>query len=97
MQINHGSTRYDPAAVAVNQAGLIAQVYLDALRLAAENATSPSNILFEMRLASLEKCDLKTVAVLDRAINMVTLDKALDEQRAVTRSRSRRGATTFDR
>ena len=91
MQINHGSTRYDPAAVAVNQAGLISQVYLDALRLAAENATSPSNILFDMRLASVEKGDGNTVAVLDRAINMMTLDKAMDEQRATARRQSRRG------
>ncbi len=91
MQINHGSTRYDPAAAAVNEAGLISQVYLDALRLAAENATSPSNILFEMRLASVEKGDDNTVAVLDRAINMMTLDKAMDQERAIARRRSRPG------
>lgn len=92
MPIHHGSTRYDPAALAVNQAGLISQVYLDALRLAAENATSPANILFEMRLASVEKGDGRTVAVLDRAINMMTLDKALDEQRADARRRPRRNS-----
>jgi hypothetical protein len=90
MQINHGSTRYDPAAVAVNRAGLISQVYLDALRLAAENATSPSNILFEMRLASVEKGDGKTVEVLDGAINIVTLDKAMNAERDARRQ-ARRG------
>ncbi len=89
MQINHGSTRYDPAAMAVNQAGLISQVYLDALRLAAENATSPSNILFEMRLSSVEKGDRKTVEVLDRAINIMTLDKAMNAERAVRRQSRR--------
>ena len=96
MKINHGSTRYDPAALAVNEAGLISQVYLDALQLATKNATSPSNIMFEMRLASVEQGDGRTVTVLDRAINMMTLDKALDEQRIAARSRSRRN-TIVDR
>jgi hypothetical protein len=90
MPIRHGSSRYDPAAPAANEAGLVSQIYLDARRLARENGTTPSNILFELRLASIAHDDEKTVAVLDRAINLMTLDKALDEQRSEARSERRR-------
>ena len=90
MPIRHGSSRYDPAAPAVNQAGLISQIYLDALRLAGENDTTPSNILFELRLSSMQHDDDKTVAVLDRAINLMTLDKAMEEHRTDARSERRR-------
>lgn len=91
MPIRHGSSRYNPAAPAVNEAGLVSQIYIDALRLARENGTTPSNILFELRLASIQHDDGKTVAVLDRAIALMTLDKALETQRSDARSERRRG------
>ena len=90
MPTRHGSSRYNPAAPAVNEAGLVSQIYLDAVRLAQENGTTPSNILFELRLASIQHDDEKTVTVLDRAINLMTLDKALDEQRSDAQSERRR-------
>jgi hypothetical protein len=90
MPIRHGSSRYNPAAPTVNEAGLVSQIYLDALRLAQENGTTASNIMFELRLASLQHNDEKTVAVLDRAINLMTLDKALDAERSHEQSERRR-------
>lgn len=90
MPIRHGSSRYNPDAPTVNEAGLVSQLYLDALRLARENDTTPSNILFELRLASVHHNDGKTVTILDRAINLMTLDKAVDSQRSESPSGRRR-------
>ena len=92
MTTEHGSHPHDQDAAAVDEAGLVSKVYLDALRLAAENDTTPSNILFEMRLDSEQKGETRTVAVIDRAINLVTLDKSMDTHRIVRTPKERPGS-----